>query len=185
MNPASKLTNYIEGEIQKYSEIPLDQTLTEKQQNNLDQLKAALAIVNSLKGRSPGHVGRQLDDIRRSLENITFDPVPYYDKEEESVENPEAPKKKEYTASELYLNEKVQDLFKVAEIERLDYRNKENPPNVFFGKFRFFQFPLRSEKPWFAFEIATLRLNLIAMFVFLAVAFFLLRTALGRQLKKV
>lgn len=176
-NPASQLTNYIESEIQKFSEIPLDQKLTEQQRDRLYQFKQALAIVHGLEGRSPRQVQKHLTAIRHSLERGTFDPEPYYD-------TPET-EDKIYTATELYLNDKVQDLFNRAEVERQDYRREKNPPNVFFGKYRHFQFPPRSEKPWFAFDIATLHLNLIAMFTFPFIAFLCLRAALGRQLRKV
>ncbi|MAS95470.1 MAG: hypothetical protein CMO55_19900 [Verrucomicrobiales bacterium] len=176
-NPASELTNHIENEIQAFSEIPIEQALTEEQEDYLYQLKQALAIVHGLEAESPRSVARQIRKIRNALDKHQFDPEPYY-------EIPET-EGKTYTATELYLNEKVQDLFNRAEVERQDYRRVKNPPNVFFGKYRHFQFPPRSEKPWIAFDIETLHLNLIAMFTFPFIAFLLLRAALGRQLRKV
>ncbi len=177
-NPASKLTNYIEAEIRAFSEIPLDQELTEEQDDRLYQLKQGLAVVHGLQGRSPAHVARQLRRIRDDLATGTFDPTPYYNVPTKEGE-------KSYTAGDLYLNSKVQDLFNAAEVERQDYRKVENPPNIFFGKERQYRFPVNSEKPWFAITLKTLQLNLIAMITFIVVAFFALRASLKKQLSKV
>ena len=177
-NPASKLTNYIEAEIRAFSEIPLDQKLTEEQDERLYQLKQGLAVVHGLEGRSPAHVARQLRRIRDDLATGTFDPTPYYNV-------PAKESEKSYTAGDLYLNSKVQDLFNAAEVERQDYRKVENPPNIFFGKERQYRFPVNSEEPWFAITLKTLQLNLIAMITFIVVAFFALRASLKKQLSKV
>ncbi|MDF1659721.1 MAG: ATP-binding cassette domain-containing protein [Verrucomicrobiales bacterium] len=177
-NPASRLTNFIEKEIRAFSEIPLDQDLTDEQEERLYQFKQALAVIHGLEGRSPGHVSRQLNQIRASLRNGTFEPEPYF----EAAANAE----KKYSAGDLYLNEKVQDLFNRAEVERQDYRRQDNPPNVFFGQERSFRFPPNSKDPWAGpFQIETLKLNLMAMGTFILVAFILLRMSLKRQLKKV
>lgn len=176
-NPASELTNYIEGEIQAFSQIPLTQKLTDNQKDRLFQFKEALAVLHGLQGDSPSQVSHQLKAIRAALEAGTFDPEPYY-------EVPE-PGKPSYTTNMLYLNGKVQDLFNRAEVEREDYRKKKNPPNVFFGAERQFRFPRRSETPLIAFTIKTLTLNLITMIGFVVVAFFALRLSLKRQLQKV
>ncbi|HQZ26874.1 MAG TPA: hypothetical protein PK648_01900, partial [Verrucomicrobiales bacterium] len=176
-NPASELTNYIEGEIQAFSQIPLAQELTANQKDRLFQFKEALAVLHGLQGDSPSQVSHQLKEIRAALEAGTFDPEPYY-------EVPE-PGKPIYTTSMLYLNGKVQDLFNRAEVEREDYRKKKNPPNIFFGAERQFRFPRRSETPLIAFTIKTLTLNLITMIGFVVVAFFALRLSLKRQLQKV
>ncbi|MEM9283209.1 MAG: ATP-binding cassette domain-containing protein [Verrucomicrobiota bacterium] len=176
-NPASKLTNYIEREIRSFSEIPLDQELSEEQEDRLYQLKQALAIVHGLEGETPRSVTRQLSSIRKSLLQGEFDPEPFFTSLPEGIRT--------YTAGELYLNEKVQDLFNRAEVERQDYRKTANPPNVFFGKERQFRIPFRSKEPWFQFNIETLHLNLVAMFGFVIGAFFLLRSSLKRQLSKV
>jgi len=200
-NPASELTNYIEREIQEFSEIPLDQELTDDQQDRLYQFKQALAVVHGLEGRSPGHVARQLRDIRRSLAKGEFDPEPYFDESGDAG----GPR---YTAGDLYLNDKVQDLFNRAEVERQDYRREGNPPNVFFGKRRQYRFPPGADPPSshtlrlgtdgvsleehenrdrfsLAISVETLALNLVAMLVFALVAFAMLHGSLTRQLRKV
>ncbi len=176
-NPASTLTNYIENEIQSFSKIPLDQELTQEQEERLYQFKQALAVIHGIKGDSPSDVSRQLKQIRKSLDAGTFDPEPFY--------NAEVTDKKSYTVSELYLNGKVQDLFNRAEVERQDYRREDNPPNVFFGAERQYRFPKKSEKPLISFTIPTINLNLTALIMFVVVAFFMLRTSLKRQLQKV
>jgi hypothetical protein len=176
-NPASVLTNYIEDEIQKFSLIPLDQELTEAQDERLYQFKQALSVIHGIKAGSPGEVSKILARIRRDLEGGTFDPEPYY----ETTET----KEKTYSVGELYLNSKVQDLFTRAEVEREDYRKKVNPPNVFFGAERQFRFPPESDKPLFGFRIKTVSLNLLAMIGFVIGAFFFLHASLKRQLQKV
>jgi len=75
-NPVSELTNYIEGEIQEFSKIPLDQELTPEQSDRLNQFKQALAFVYGLDGASPREVGRELRHIRRALHRVDFDPDP-------------------------------------------------------------------------------------------------------------
>ncbi len=134
-------------------------------------------MIHGIQDKSPGQVSRQLKQIRTALQAGTFDPEPYY----------EVPETDEETLSvgELYLNGKVQDLFNRAEVERTDYRKVKNPPNVFFGSERQFRFPRHSESPLIAFTIKTLTLNLIAMVLFVVVAFFSLRASLKRQLQKV
>jgi ABC-type multidrug transport system ATPase subunit/ABC-type multidrug transport system permease subunit len=176
-NPARELTNYIEGQIQEYSLIPLDQKLTEEQEERLYQFKQALSVIHGVKAASPREVGRQLSRIRRDLEAGAFDPEPFYD----------APVGvgKTYSVGELYLNNKVQDLYTRAEVERTDYRRRNNPPNVFFGAERGFRLPADAEEPWIAFGIRTIHLNLLAMAAFVLVAFFALRASLKRQLQKV
>ena len=181
-NPASRLINYIEGEIELFSKIPLDQKLTEEQSKRLSQLKQALAVAHGLEGENPRSVSKQLKAIRSSLEQVTFEPEPYFAKSKGG--------KTTFTATELYLNEKVQDLYNRAEVERQDYRRVDNPPNVFFGQQRRYRYALDPEEmvpsdKSRVITIETLRLNLIAMFIFVVGAFFLLHTSLKRQLRKV
>ncbi len=176
-NPASRLTNYIESEIQAFSKIPLDQKLTDEQSEQLYQLKQALAVVHGLEGDSPRSVSRQLSGIRKALKKGDFDPEPYF-------VSPDS-EGRTYTAAELFLNEKVQDLYNRAEVERQDYRKVDNPPNVFFGKERQFRFPPGSDEPIAKVTVNTLKLNLLAMFACVAGAFLMLHWSLKRQLSKV
>ncbi len=176
-NPASELTNFIDAEIQKFAKIPVEQDLTEAQEERLYQFKQALSIIHGIKAESPRAIARLLARIRSELEQGTFNPDAYY-------ELP-VPEGKAFTVRELYLNNKVQDLFTRAEVEREDYRKKENPPNVFFGSASTLRFPAGSSQPWFSFTVKTLTLNFLAMSAFVVVAFFALRHTLKRQLSKV
>ncbi len=176
-NPASRLTRYIETEIQSFSEIPLDQKLTSDQKDRLYQFKQALAVIHGLEGETPRDVSRQLDEIRAALGAGTFDPEPYFDESDDDEVN--------FSAKDLYLNDKVQDLFNRAEVERQDYRRVANPPNVFFGRERQFRFPPRAEEPLFQFTVDTLKLNISAMLFFVIGAFIALRASLKKQLSKV
>lgn len=176
-NPASKLTSYIEKEIQEYSKIPLEQKLTPEQKERLSQFKNALAVVHGLKGSTPGEVADQIGDIRSSLKAGTFSPEPYFKKIPEG--------ERFFTSEQLYLNSKVQDLFNRAEVERQDYRLVDNPPNVFFGKVREFRFPDRADDPWIHITVSTLKLNVIAMCFFALGAFIFLHISLTKKLRKV
>ena len=142
----------------------------------------ALAVALGLEGETPRSVSKQLKAIRNSLDQVTFEPEPYFAKSEDGETT--------YTATELYLNEKVQDLYNRAEVERQDYRRVNNPPNVFFGQQRRFRYAPHPEEmapddKSRVITVETLHLNLIAMFTFVVGAFFLLHTTLKRQLRKV
>lgn len=176
-NPVSELTNFLDREIQSFSLIPLSQELTPEQKTRLDQLKQALAVVHGLDGANPREVAKNLQRIRAELANGTFDPEPFY----QSAPSAEA----RTTATSLYLNEKVQDLFTRAEVERQDYRLSGDPPNIFFGKEKSLRFPSNSETPLLHVRFETLNLNLLAMVTFVFGAFISLHLALGRQLRKV
>ncbi|MEO0416059.1 MAG: ABC transporter permease, partial [Verrucomicrobiota bacterium] len=172
-----KLDNYIDREIEEFTAIPITQKLTDSQSQRLGQLKDARVTLATLEAESPSEVGAALRDIKKQLQRVEFDPENY---------QRDFPKgAKLYTPDELFSNEKIQDLFMKAEIERLDTRRAENPPNVFFGKQRNFRFPLNSNKPWISFQVDTLRLNFFAMSMFVIIAFILLRFTLKRQLRKV
>ncbi len=176
-NPASKLTNKIDSEIQKFSKIPIDQKLSQEEKDRLYQYKQALAVVHGLEAESARKVVRQLRSIGKSLDKGNFDPEPYY------VEIPEHLPR--YSAEQLFLNGKVQDLFNRAEVERLDYRRESYPPNVFFGKEKYYQFPIDSKTPWFSAKINTLSLNLVGMLLFVIGAFIALYFNLKQQLRRV
>jgi len=176
-NPASKLTNHIEGEIKKFSRIPLTQKLTPSEKDTLNQYKQALAVVHGLEAESPRKLIHELKDISRALDKGNFHPEPYYE---------ELPKgSKRFTAEQLYLNGKVQDLFNRAEVERQDYRKESHPPNVFFGKEKYYQFPLHSDTPWFSFTVNTLKMDLIGMALFAIGAYVPLYFNLKRQIRRV
>lgn len=176
-NPASKLSSYIEGEIKKYALIPVEQELTDAQDERLYQFKQALSVLHGLRGNSPKEVQQMMTRIRRDLDAGTFDAEPYYAGEGSKSE-------KTYTMRELYLNTKVQDLYTRAEVERVDYQRKDNPPNVFFGAERQYRFYLgKFALP--VLKIRTITLNLIAMASFALIGFLALRTSLKRQLQKV
>ena len=172
-----KLTKYIETEVKRYSEIPLDQEFTPEQDRHFRQLKDAKPLVWALESESPGDINRKLKEISESLRNSTFDAAKYRDR---------VPKDKtKLTPEMLYRNRDIYNLFTAAEVERLDVRRKHNPPNVFFGEEKNFRFPPRSEKPWFKFKLNTLILNVFAMLVFVGGAFLCLYISLKKQLSKV
>ncbi len=170
-NPVRSLVRDVEKKIDYYRAIPLTQKFTDEEKENFRQLKDALAVVNGLKGSAASDIREQLRDIHRSLEARTFRAADF---RQPSEGEGEARK-----ASSFFLNQKVDDLFDRAEVERQDYRRKETPPNVFFGSERSFRVFGSS------FTIETLRLNLIGMGAFCLAGFLVLRKSLKRTLRKV
>lgn len=180
-NPVSELTRHIEGIIDEFKDIPFDQELTGEQSARLSQAKDALAVIHGLEESTPREVARKLREIRRDLKRGTFDPAPYFDDESGSGGDSGT-----VSAEKLYLNEKVHDLFNRAEVERRDYRLKDDPPNVFFGEERSYRFKLPGPFPqsW-SFTVKTLHLNLAAMALFAGLAFLFVHLEMTRQLRRV
>lgn len=176
-NLLSKINNSIDEEMKFFTDIPLEQELTEEQNERLNVLKDAKVVLHAFKGGSPSNVERQMRLLRKELATNSFNLDNYSSSVKGSAHA--------YSAADLYMNDKIRDLFSKAEAERRDYRKAENPPNIFFGKERQYRFPVDSEKPWFSLTVPTLRLNLLAMFTFIIVAFFALRASLKKQLSKV
>ncbi|NNE92567.1 MAG: ATP-binding cassette domain-containing protein, partial [Verrucomicrobiales bacterium] len=191
-NPVSALDRYIENELEKVKRIPHTQKLTEEQATRHRNALTAKPFVTDLKGATPGEVSDKVKELRADLEVGVFD----YEKYDTS-ETPD--EKLPHTSEKLYLNQKVYDLFKMAEFERTDHRKSENPPNVFFGSKRQYRLPFEIPGNPFAPEIRdseekvqedvvvvdTLKLNTIAIAVFVIVALLCLHGNLTRQLKRV
>lgn len=173
----SRITRYIENEVRRYSEIPLDQEFTEEQDRHFRQLKDAKPIIWALEARTPAEVKGKLKKIESELKEQSFQASAYRDRlpEEESAVTPE----------ELYRNQDIYNLFTAAEVERLDVRREDNPPNVFFGERKYFRAPANAEKTLLGFSVNTLMLNSFAMLGFMAMAFISLYVSLKKQLKKV
>ncbi len=176
-SPPAKLTRQIEKGVRKYAKIPLDQELTPSQDRAFRQLKDAKPIVWGLEKGSPQEVKQSIDAIATALKDGSFDPADYRKRLEKD--------EKRYTPEMLYRNRDVYNLFTAAEVERLDVRRSEAPPNVFFGEKKYFRLPLGVDKPWFQLSLPTLLMNSLAMLTFVAIAFVLLYISLKRQLSRV
>jgi ABC-type multidrug transport system ATPase subunit/ABC-type multidrug transport system permease subunit len=186
-NPLSAFQNDAKKEMDRLIGLPM---LHPDQEDYLDQLKDARAFTFGLEGESPREIHRTIKSIRRSLSNRDFEPANFEPSESE----------RKFSAEDLYLNQKVLDLFNVAEAERLDYRHQKQEhkaPNVFFGveKSVRVNFPafaqsslqklLGTEKTYFDLSMGTLKLNFAIMTVFMIAGLFLLVLTLRRQLTRV
>ena len=162
LNPYDQAQDELDDLIHDLSAQPV---LTEDQENQLNQLKEALALVSGLEERSPDAVKRRLDRIMEDVKNNTF-----------NVEN-HRPKTMEesISAEEVYQNKKISDLVHKAEFERTDIRNKGQKPNVFFGK----------RKNYLGDDHNTLLADAVVLLIFTVVPLGLLYLALRRQLRRV
>ena len=176
-SPPGKITRHIEKEEAVYTKIPLDQKLTEFQDDHFTQLKDARLPVWTLEASTPGEVKRKLKEISRSLKRAEFDRTKYIERLPKDAEK--------YTPLMLYRNRDIYNLFTAAEVERLDIRKADNPPNVFFGEEKFYRLAPFGRFTIFKFSAKTLLLNTIAMFGFIVLAFGCLYVSLKKQLSKV
>lgn len=162
LNPYDQAQDELDDRIHGFND---KQELTPEQDNDLRQMKEALAMVSGLEERSSDAVKRRLDRILEEVRAGTFNAENHRPKTlEESV-----------SAEEVYQNKKISDLFHKAEFERTDIRNKGNRPNVFFGK----------RKNYLGGEVNTLYSNGMVLLGYVLVPLLFLYVALRRQLKRV
>jgi ABC-type multidrug transport system permease subunit len=186
-NPLSAFQNDAKREMDRLISLPM---LHPDQEDYLDQLKDARAFTFGLEGESPRAVHHTIKSIRKSLHKRDFEPANFEP----------SPDGREFSAEDLYLNQKVLDLVNVAEAERLDYRHQKQehkPPNVFFGIEKSvrlnFPEPLQStlrnffdtDKNYADLKLGTLKLNFLIMAAFTVAGLLLLVLTLRRQLTRV
>ncbi|MCB1233819.1 MAG: ATP-binding cassette domain-containing protein, partial [Verrucomicrobiae bacterium] len=180
-NPVSALINDIESRLEKFKASAENNVpLTPEEETALQNAKDALAIVYGLDAATPAEVRGKIETIRRGLAENNFDPRPFY-------ASGDAPEGELLTAEQLYVNEKVLDLFNRAEVERRDYRRDDDPPNVFFGREKQWRFAggEKSVGNKGALRMETLRLNAGAMILFSILCLAALQGSLTAQLRKV
>lgn len=179
-NPVSALINDIGAQLDLYKKKnESGEGLTPEEEAGLDAAKDALAIVYGLEGADADGVRAKIQAIRGGLARGDFNPAAFL--------GDSAPGET-VTAEQLYLNEKVLDLFNRAEVERRDYRRGDDRPNVFFGK----------EKQWLIqpgddetgeepviWQADTLKLNASMLLLFSLIGLIALHTNLRRQMRKV
>lgn len=129
-----------------------------------------------MEGRGPDEVRSKIRTIRAGLANGDFNPAEFLG---------DGSPGEIVTAEQLYLNEKVLDLFNRAEVERRDYRRGDNPPNVFFGKIKSWKLPWSAPETPDSFQIRTLNLNAIVLLAFASLGLVALHISLKRQMRKV
>jgi ABC-type branched-subunit amino acid transport system ATPase component len=127
----------------------------------LDDLKETLAVLSGLEANSTSEINRYLHLIDQILDGKRpFDRALFKD-----ASGP-------ITAEQMYVNQKVSDLFSNAEMEQNDYR-RGNKPNVFFG----------ATKRYFGLGIDIFAFNTIVLIVSTLGLLVLLNWILHRQLE--
>jgi hypothetical protein len=160
-NPYDYAQNEIDDRIHDLS----GREMNKAQEQQLTQLKDALALVSGLEERSPDAVKRRLDRIMDDVEAGVFDADKHRPKNlEEGV-----------SAEEIYQNKKILDLVHNAEFERTDVRNKGQKPNVFFG----------TRKRYLGGEHNTIVADSLVMLSFIIGPLLLVYVALRKQLRRV
>ncbi len=119
LNPLTKRQERLQREITELAALVKDNpALAER----LDDLKETLAILSGLEAESPAAVDERLEKVDQLLQDPTLEPRSITDAE--VVRN--------YSAEQIYVNQKVTDLVSTAEMEQMDYSLQEDV-NVFFG----------------------------------------------------
>ena len=151
---------------QDRTQLQIDQLVTEHRQDaatmkRLDDLKETLAVLSGLEAKSTRELGRYLHLVDQILDgNRPFDRALF--------KNATGP----VTAEQIYVNQKVADLFSNAEMEQNDYR-RGHKPNVFFG----------ATKRYFDLKIDVFVFNTIVLIVSTLGLLVLLNWILHRQLE--
>lgn len=108
------------------------ESLTPLEESRLEAIKVARPYLQGLEARNPHAVNRGLRLLKQAMDRGQFDPSLLAGLQP-------LPGEKGVTPEELYVNEKLQELFLRAEMERTDYRAADHP-NVFLGAQREYRF---------------------------------------------
>ncbi len=157
LNPLTSRQEQIQTQINKLARSP---SLTEAEEERLEDLKELLAVVSGLQAPDVASMDRELKDIDAVIDG---GPLP-----EAMIE--ETPKG--VTAERLYVNQKTTDLVNKAEMEQSDYRESRFL-NVFFGP----------EKRYFGLQASVLVFNAWVLILSSLAMFTALYFVLRHQLK--
>jgi ABC-type multidrug transport system ATPase subunit len=161
LNPLTRRQDHIQAQI---SELAAKRSTSEADEDRLDDLKEALALVSGLQGRTPGEIDQKLAQIDRVIAGAPFDP--------KVIDAQPGP----LSAPQIYVNQKITDLVSKAEMEQLDYRldaGRKQHMNVFFG-------PV---KQYFGIRASVLVFNTGVMLLSTLAAFFALYFILRHQIR--
>lgn len=168
LNPLAAAQEKLNALIQ---ELPSLKSLSEEQKARFDQAKEALVKVSGLEERTPDALVRRIKRIMAEVEKGTYDPEAHRIREKDQI----------VSAEQIFENQKIRDLVSKAEMERLNFRMEDDPPNVMFGKEK------RISLPWLdrAVTTDTLSLNAAISVVWILLPLGCLYVVLRRQLRRV
>jgi ABC transport system ATP-binding/permease protein len=177
LNPLTRSQDILDERIQAIVNQASDRELDQVERLNLDLSKQALAVVSGLRAKDDSDLGKRL---RLVVNKATSGGLTSQILNEVQIE------KRGWSAEDLYVNQKVQDLITKAEMEREDYRHGKRP-NVFFGTKKRLSLPGKDEQGAWGIieqEISTLWINsfilLGSLSLIIAVLYFQLRRQLSR-----
>lgn len=177
-NPVSATKKAFDEMARKLVEKP---QLTPADEARLDVIKRARPYLEGAKARDSGAVQRSLQILRLAIDSGKFDP-----RQIAKLEPP--PGQKGVTPEQLYVNEKLQDLFLRAEMERTDYRSAR-PRNVFLGAEREYRFsgipPVWNLGREVVIKVETIALDFLVLTAFATVGLILLGLRVHWQLRSV
>ena len=137
--------------------------LSESEKNKLSQHKEAYTLLFGIKAKDSNEMTKLIEKINTSLKGNTFNDQDYL------VDG-------DVSSTELFLNNKVNDLITAAEIEIEDYRNYSNKnvtkPNVFLAK----------EKTFVGLDINTINFNFWVLSLFITISMILTGTVLKKKI---
>ncbi|MBN77556.1 MAG: hypothetical protein CMO36_05015, partial [Verrucomicrobiaceae bacterium] len=137
--------------------------LSESEKNKLSQHKEAYTLLFGIKAKDSNEMTKLIEKINNSLKGNTFNDQDYF------VDG-------DLSSTELFLNNKVNDLITAAEIEIEDYRNYSNQddskPNVFLAK----------EKTFVGRDINTINFNFWVLSLFIIISMILTGTVLRKKI---
>jgi ABC transport system ATP-binding/permease protein len=155
LNPFTRRQDLLTEKIQQLAH---KQDLTDAEQNRLEDLKVALALLSGLGGKDVGQVNLRLFEIDRILGGKELDESQF-----ERQDN-------QITAEELFQNKKITDMLTDAQMKQRDYTSKAR--NVFFAP----------EKTYLGTTVSVFVFNSLVINAFTAFFLLLLLGRLHRQL---
>jgi ABC-type multidrug transport system ATPase subunit len=158
LNPFTKRQDLLTEKIQGLAH---KQVLTDAEQNRLEDLKVALAILSGLGGKDEGQVNSRLQEIDRVLDGKELH-EPQFERQENQI-----------TAEELFQNRKITDMLTDAQMKQKDYTSKAR--NVFFAP----------EKTYFGVTVSVFVFNSLVINAFTGFFLVLLLGRLHRQLRTI
>jgi ABC transport system ATP-binding/permease protein len=158
LNPFTKRQDLLTEKIQGLAH---KQVLTDAEQNRLEDLKVALAILSGLGGKDEGQVNSRLQEIDRVLDGKELN-EPQFERQENQI-----------TAEELFQNRKITDMLTDAQMKQKDYTSKAR--NVFFAP----------EKTYFGVTVSVFVFNSLVINAFTGFFLVLLLGRLHRQLRTI